>query len=105
MAGAVSFAASSLFVVFAIVVGHAENQIREVLIKAIDQRVTNAADPEVQSALQWLHSPEGFAAALAISMAMALLLSVLFSAIGCVIGAVLFRDRSRPTFSRTPPVP
>ena len=98
MAGAISFAASSLFGVFAIVVLHAQNQFREVMMKAIDQRVTNPSDPEVQAALQWLHSPQGFAVALAFSMAIALILSILFSGIGCVIGAVLFRDRNRPTF-------
>jgi hypothetical protein len=98
MAGAISFAASSLFGVFAIVVLHAQNQFREVMMKAVDQRVANHSDPEVQAALQWIHSPEGFAVALGISMAIALILSMLFSGIGCVIGAVLFRDRNRLTF-------
>jgi hypothetical protein len=96
MAGAISFAASSLFGVFGIVVLHAQNEFREVLMRAMDQRVTNPSDPQVQAALQWLHSPEGFAVALGISMVMALILSMLFSGIGCVIGGVLFRDRTRP---------
>jgi len=54
--------------------------------------------PDAQSALQWLHSPEGFAMTLVIFVLLAFLLSMLFSAMGCLIGAVLFRERNRPTF-------
>ena len=98
MAGAVAFAVSSLLTVLAIVFMHAQNQFRDFMIKAVEQHAANPADPQVQAALEWLHSPQGFAVALAFAMIFALVLSMLFSAIGCVIGAVLFRERNRPTF-------
>ena len=98
MAGAIAFAASSLLAVLGIVLFHAQDQFRDFMMKAVEQRAASQPAPDVQVALQWLHSPEGFAVALAFSMVLALLLSMLFSAIGCVIGAVLFRERSRPTF-------
>ena len=98
MAGAVAFAVSSLLTVLAIVLMHAQSQFRDFMIKAAEQRASNPTDPDVQAALQWLHSPEGFAAALGFAMFFFLALSMLFSALGCVIGAVLFRERNRPTF-------
>jgi hypothetical protein len=97
MSGAIAFAVSSILTVLAIVLFHAQDQFRDMLMKAIDQRAA-AYGPEIQPTLQWLHTPEGFATMLAFSMIFALVLSVLFSAIGCVIGAVLFRERNRPTF-------
>ncbi len=77
---------------------HAQNQFRDFMIKAVEQRAANLADPQVQATLQWLRTPEGFGTMLAFFMIFVLLLSMLFSALGCVIGAVLFRERNRPTF-------
>lgn len=95
MAGAIAFAVSSLLTVLAIVLFHAQDQFRDFLMKAIDQRAASSA-PEAQVVVQWMHSPEGFATLLGFSMVLALALSVLFAAIGCVVGAVLFRERNRP---------
>lgn len=97
MAGAIAFAVSSILSVLAIVLFHAQDQFRDMLMKAIDQRAASYG-PDLQPMIQWLHTPDGFAIVLALSMIFALFFSVLFSAIGCVIGAVLFRERNRPTF-------
>ena len=97
MAGAIAFAASSVFTGLGIFIFHKQEQFRQLIMNIIDERAA-AAGPDAQTAIQWLHTPEGFAMMLAFSMVFALLLSMLFSAIGCVIGAVLFRERNRPTF-------
>ncbi len=97
MSGAIAFAVSSIITVLAIVFLHTQDQFRDMLMKAIDQRAASYG-PDLQPMLQWLHTPQGFATMLGVSMIFALILSVLFSAIGCVIGAVLFRERNRPTF-------
>ena len=97
MSGAIAFAVSSIITVLAITLFHTQDEFRDMLMKAIDQRAA-AHGPDLQPMLQWLHTPEGFATMLGVSMIVALILSVLFSAIGCVIGAVLFRERNRPTF-------
>lgn len=97
MSGAIAFAASSLFTGLGIILFHKQEQFRQLMMNILDQRAA-AAGPDAQAALQWLHTPEGFAMMLAVSMIFALLLSMLFSAIGCVVGAVLFRERNRPTF-------
>jgi hypothetical protein len=98
MAGAIAFAASSFLSLIAVVLSHTQNQIRDLMMKAVEQRAANPQDPDVQAVLQWLHTPQGFAAAFVLGMLGALFLSVLFSTIGCIIGAVLFRDRNRPFF-------
>lgn len=95
-AGAISFAASSLLTVLAIALLHLQQQFRDAMMKAVEQRAANPADPDVQAALQWLHTSQGFSVALAFGMFAALILSVLFSGIGGVIGSTLFRDRTRP---------
>ncbi len=97
MSGAIAFAASSILSGLAIVLFHAQDHFRDMLMKAIDQRAV-AYGPDLQPTLQWLHTPEGFATVLAFSMIFALVFSVLFSVIGCVVGAVMFRERNRPTF-------
>jgi hypothetical protein len=98
MSGAIAFAASTLITVLLVVLFHAQDQFREFVFKTVEQRAANPQDPDVQAALQWMHTPQGFAAALVFGLVGVLFLSVLFSAIGCVIGAVLFRERNRPTF-------
>jgi hypothetical protein len=66
------------------------------MMQAIEQGVANQSDQDVQSFLQWLHTPQGFGTILAFGMLLALLLSILFAALGGVIGSTLFRDRRQP---------
>jgi len=93
MAGAISFAATALLTVLAIIVFQAQQQFHDIMMKAIEQGVANRSDADVQSFLQWLHTPDGFALVLAFGMFGALLLSMLFAAVGGMIGSMLFRDR------------
>jgi hypothetical protein len=96
MAGAISFGASALLAVMAVVLLHSQQQVREFIMKAAEQSVANPSDPDLQATLRWLHTPEGFSAYLALIMASLLIFSMLFSALGGVIGSTLFRDRGRP---------
>lgn len=96
MAGAISFAASVLLTLFLIVVLNSQQQFHDLMMKAVEQGVANRSDPDVQSFLQWLHTPEGFGIVLAFGIVGALALSMLFSAAGGVIGSMLFRERNRP---------
>jgi len=96
MAGAIAFAATALLTVLAVVLLNSQQKFHDLMMQAIEQGVANQSGPEVQSFLQWLHTPQGFGTILAFGMLGALLLSMLFSAVGGVIGSTLFRDRSRP---------
>jgi hypothetical protein len=96
-AGAISFAISALFTVVTIVLLNAQQQFRDVMMKAVEQRAGSAPDPEMQAALQWLRTPDGFAAALAFSMVILLVLSVLFSMVGSMATAALSGDQKHPT--------
>lgn len=98
MAGAISFAASALLAVLAVVLLHSQQQVRDFMMKAAEQSAANPSDPNVQATLQWLHTPEGFSAYFAFIMVGLLLFSMLFSAVGGVIGSTLFRERTPPRF-------
>jgi hypothetical protein len=95
MAGAISFAVSALLKTIVVALQHAQQQYRDVLMKAVDQSAVNPSDPQVQAFLQWVRSPEGFAIFLALTLAIALILSMLFSAAACVATNALSRDRNR----------
>jgi len=96
MAGAIAFAATSFLTVLAVVLLGAQQQFQDVMMKALEQGISNQSDPEVQRFLQWSHTPQGFGIILAFGMIGALLLSMLLSAAGSLVGAKLFRARSRP---------
>ena len=96
-AGAISFAVSALFTVVTIVLLNAQQQFCDVMMKAVEQRASSAPDPEMQAALQWLHTPDGFAVALAFSMVILLGLSVLFSMVGSMATAALSGDQKHPS--------
>ena len=96
MAGAIAFAATALLTVLAVVLLNSQQQFHDLMMKAIEQGISNQSDPEVQSFLQWIHTPQGFGTVLAFGMLGALLLSMLLSALGSVIRTMLFRNRNRP---------
>jgi hypothetical protein len=96
MAGAIAFAATALLTVLAIVLLNSQQQFHDIMMKAIEQSVANQSGPEVQSFLQWLHTPQGFGIVLGFGMVGALLLSMLFSAVGGAIGSTMFRSRNQP---------
>ncbi len=97
-AGAIAFGLTALFTAVAVLALHLQNQFRDLMLKAVEQRVGNASDPQMQAAMQWLHTPQGFAVALVFSLFFALLVSMLFSAAGCMIVAALSRERKPPPF-------
>jgi hypothetical protein len=94
LAGGIAFA---LTLVLKIVLLGERQEYRDLMMKALERSAANP-DPAVQAALQWLHTPQGFAVALTFGMVGALILCMLVSAVGGVIGAKIFRDRSRPPF-------
>jgi len=96
IAGAISFAATTLLTVMTVVLLHSQQKFHDLLMQAIEQGVANQSGPDVQSFLQWLHTPEGFGIIFAFGMLFALLLSMLFAAVGGAVGSTLFRDRRRP---------
>ena len=96
VAGAISFAATALLTVLAIVLLNSQQQFHDLMMKAIEQGVAKQSGPEVQNFLQWIHTSQGFGTVLAFGMLGALLLSILLSAAGGAIGSTLFRDRNRP---------
>ena len=94
MAGGIAFA---LTLVLKIVLLGERQQYRDLMMKALERSAANP-DPAVQAALQWLHTPQGFAVALTFGMVGALILCMLVSAVGGLIGAKIFDDRPRPPF-------
>ncbi len=97
-AGAIAFGLTALITVVTVLVLHLQSQFRDLMLKTVEQRVGNPSDPQMQAAVQWLHTPEGFAIALVFSLFFALLVSMLFSAAGCMIVAALSRERKPPPF-------
>ena len=95
-AGAISFVATILLTVMAIVLLHSQQQFHDLMMKAIQQSVANQSAPEVQSLLQWVQTQQGYATILALGMLGALVLSMLFAAVGGAIGSSLFRNRRQP---------
>ena len=65
MAGAISFAATALLTVMAIVLPKSQQKFHDVMMQAIEQGVANQSDQDVQAFLQWLHTPQGFGTILA----------------------------------------
>lgn len=96
VAGAIAFAATAFLTVLAVVMLNSQQQFHDLMMKAIEQGISNQSDPEVQSFLQWIHTSQGFGTVLAFGMLGALLLSMLLSALGSVIGTTLFRGRNQP---------
>jgi hypothetical protein len=96
-AGAVASAIYWLLATATMIFSHSEDQIRDMVIAAVTRRA-DASSSDLQSILQMLHTPEGFATILVFGVIFVVILSVVFAAIGCVIGAVLFRERNRTTF-------
>jgi hypothetical protein len=96
LAGAISFVATVLLTVLAIVLLHSQQQFHDLMMKAIEQSVANQSGPEVQSFLQWVHTQQGFGIILILGMLGALVLSMLFAAVGGAIGSSLFRARNPP---------
>ena len=97
VSGAISFAATALFGVLAIVLLNRQQEFHDLMMKSIEQGVANQTGPEVQKFLEWIHTSQGFGTVLAFGMLGALVLSMLLSAAGSAIGSTLFRGRSRPT--------
>ncbi len=95
MAGTIAFIASALLTGCIIVLLHLQQQFRDLMMKAVEDRAGTAPDADMQKALQWLHTPEGFAIALLFSLAVLLVLSMLASALGSTITAAVSRDRNR----------
>ncbi len=96
VAGAISFAATALLIVLAVVLLNSQQQFHDFMMKTFEQSIARQSGPDVQSALQLIHTPQGFGIVLAFFMVTALLVSMLLSAVGGVIGSTLFRNRSRP---------
>jgi hypothetical protein len=96
VAGAIAFAATAFLTVLAVVILNSQQQFHDVMMKAIEQSVAHQDSADVQSFVQWIHTPQGFDTVLAFGMVGALLLSMLFSAAGGIIGSTLFRDRKQP---------
>jgi hypothetical protein len=96
VAGAIAFAATAFLTVLAIVIFNAQQQFHDLMMKALEQSVSNQSQPEVQQFLQWIHTTQGFEIVLAFGMLGAVILSMLLSAVGGVIGSTLFRDRNQP---------
>jgi hypothetical protein len=96
VAGAISFAATALLIVLAVILLNSQQQFHDFMMKAFEQSVARQSGPDVQSALQLIHTPQGFGIVLAFFMVAALVVSMLFSAVGGVIGSTLFRNRNRP---------
>lgn len=98
VSGAISFVATALLIGLAIIMMNSQQKFHDFMMNAFEQSVARQSGPDVQSALQLIHTPQGFGIVLAFGMIGVLLLSIFFSAVGGVIGSALFRDRNRPPF-------
>ena len=90
--GLLFFAISTIIEAMAVALFHAGEQVRQKVLEALQQAAARATDPQVQSALESLKTPEGWAAMLILGMVFWGLLSVASGSLaGALTGAFLGR--------------
>lgn len=90
--GLLFFAISAVIEAVAVALFHAGEQVRQKVLEALQQAAARATDPQVQSALESLKTPEGWAAMLILGLVFWCLLSVASGSLaGALTGAFLGR--------------
>jgi hypothetical protein len=90
--GLLFFAISAIIEAMVVVLFHAGEQVRQKVLDALQQAAARATDPQVQSALESLKTPEGWAAMLILGLVFWCLLSVASGSLaGALTGAFLGR--------------
>jgi hypothetical protein len=96
LAGAIAFGAAVLLAVLTVILFNLQQSFHDFLLKAFEESISRQSGPDVQAALQLIHTPQGFGIILVLSLVVVLLLSMLLSAVGGAIGSSLFRNRNPP---------
>lgn len=90
--GLLFFGMSAIIEAMVVVLFHAGEQVRQKVLDALQQAAARATDPQVQSALESLKTPEGWAAMLILGIMFWCLLSVASGSLaGALTGAFLGR--------------
>jgi hypothetical protein len=98
LAGLLGFAVLIILFSAQLVLFHSSGQFRQVLLQAVEQAAAGSPDARAQQALQFLNTPQGFAAIMVVVLAFILAMFVLIASAGGAIGATLLREPA----SRTP---
>ena len=86
---------TSAYLTIATVVLHQGEQIRATLRGVLDQAAAGNHDLRAQAISQWMQTPEGLAAVVALSMFLFLVAFLLMSTAGGIFAATLARRRLR----------
>jgi len=85
--GGFGFCIFAIFTAVAVTVFHAGGQLRAALITALEQSAARSSDPQAQTIVAQLKTPEGLAFVMAFGLALTLVVFVVLCSIGGAIGA------------------
>jgi hypothetical protein len=92
----IAFAAGAVIKSAAIVVGHQEAEVRQMLLEGIQQAaVRRAGDPQLQSTIDFMKSPDGMVLMLVCFLLFSLILCVALGCLGGALGGSLFSRKNR----------
>jgi hypothetical protein len=93
--GAIGFGFFSLLLSIRITVFHKGDELRAVLINAVDQAAARSADPQTQAVATWLKSPDGLTFMIAASLFFTLIVFLILASLGGALATVILRDKAR----------
>jgi hypothetical protein len=95
VAGGLGFFLVSVGMSAGILLFHTGNQIRDTMIKSMEQAAARNPGPQTQQMLEYLRSPDGFALMLGFGLVLTLVFYLLISMIGGIIAAGMANRRQR----------
>lgn len=89
LSGLLWFAISSIVEAFVVLVAHKGPEIRDELIKRIDQTLAQTTDPQAMALFARLKTPEGLELLMILGLIIAFVASIVLAAIGGAIGGAI----------------
>jgi hypothetical protein len=95
LCGLFCFAMSAVLGAVRVLILHEGNEIRKMLLEAIQQAAINHPDPQLQPSLDFLRSPGGLVVMLACLLVFGLVMLLILGALGGALGGAVLSRRSR----------
>lgn len=93
--GSIGFALFALATAVQVAVFHSGSQLREEMMKAVEQTAVHNPDPQAQAAVAWLKTPDGLILMMALGLLVLLVVFVGCCSAGGALAATLMRNRSQ----------
>jgi len=96
LAGLFGFAVFVVLTAVTTLVSHAENELREAMLQAIQQAQTRSPDPQARQMLEYFTTPHGLIVMMILGFAFTGVMFMLLSGVGGSISAALLRRKGPP---------